>query len=179
MALRRFASTRSVTLHRRAPGASFAPSTKCRNVLPDFCVLVIRSSARESAQLIWPTHVAATDLHQFAGVADLAAHLGVKRRRVQHDGGFVFDADDFEHARGRFQFFKADKFCRRGRFDLRKRNDFFFLRGAGAGALLFHQFFKTVLVHGQTAFARHQLGEVEREAVGVVKFEMRNSAAIN
>ena len=72
----------------------------------------------------------------------------------------------------------ADKFCRRGRLDLRKRNDFFFLRGAGAGALLFHQFFKTVLVHGQTAFARHQFGEVERKAVGVVKLKCSSSTIL-
>ena len=129
---------------------------KCSHVFPDFCV---STSARDFRR------------RNFAGVADLAAHLGVKRRRVQHDGGFVFELTTSSTLRGRFQFFKADKFCRRGRFDLRKRNDFFFLRGAGAGALFFHQLFKTVLVHGQTAFARHQFGEVERETVGVVKFE--------
>ena len=33
---------------------------------------------------------------QFAGVADLAAHLGVERRGVEDDGGLVLDADDFE-----------------------------------------------------------------------------------
>ena len=69
----------------------------------------------------------------------------------------------------------ADEFRGRGGLDLRKRNDFLLLRGAGAGALLFHQFFKTFLVHGQTAFARHQFGEVERETVGVVKFESKAS----
>ena len=132
---------------------------KCSQVLPDFCVFEIR-------QRLPPPD-------NFAGVADLAAHLGVERRRVQHDGGLVFERDDFEHVARAFQLFEADKVRRRGRFDLRKRNDFFLLRGAGAGALLLHQFFKAVLVHGQAAFARHQFGEIERETVGVVKSESK------
>ena len=45
------------------------------------------------------------------------------------------------------------------------------LRGAGAGALLFHELFKTGRVHGQPALAGHEFGEVEREAVGVVELE--------
>jgi hypothetical protein len=65
----------------------------------------------------------------------------------------------------------ADEFRGRGGLDLRQRNDFLLLRGPGAGALLLHQFVKTVNIHGQTAFARHQFGQVERETVGVVKLE--------
>ena len=110
---------------------------------------------------------------QFAGVADLAAHLGVAGAGVEDDGGLVLERHDFEHLGRRFQLVVADKLRGRGGLDLRKRNDFLLLRGAGAGALLFHQLFKTRRVHGQTAFARHQLGEVEREAVGVVKFESK------
>ena len=108
---------------------------------------------------------------QFAGVADLAAHLGVAGAGVEDDGGLVLERNDFQNFGLDRQFLVADEFRGRGGFDLRKRNDFLLLRGAGAGALLFHQLFKTFLVHGQTAFARHQLGEVERKTVGVVKLE--------
>ena len=75
----------------------------------------------------------------YSCITNLSTHFSIKRRRVQHDGGFVFDADDFKNARGRFQFFKADKFRGRDtRVNFKKRNDFLFLRGAGASALLLH-----------------------------------------
>ncbi|OQB34968.1 MAG: hypothetical protein BWY06_03299 [Candidatus Latescibacteria bacterium ADurb.Bin168] len=67
--------------------------------------------------------------------------------------------------------FVAQEMRGRGGFDLRKRNDFLLLRGAGTSALLLHQFFKAGRVHGQTAFPRHQFGEVERETLFVVKLE--------
>ena len=66
---------------------------------------------------------------------------------------------------------EADEFGGRLGLDLGQLDDGLLLRGAGAGALLFHQLFETFLVHGQAAFAGHQLSEVEREAVGVVEFE--------
>src|ERR1019366_2483382 len=106
-----------------------------------------------------------------AGVADLAAHLGVARAAVEDDGGLVLERHDFQDRGLHREGVEANELRGRGGLDLRKRNDFLLLRGAGAGALFFHQIFKTVLVHGQAAFARHQLGEVERETVGVVKLE--------
>ena len=55
---------------------------KCSQVLPDFCVLVTRQSCPSAGQL--------------AGVADLAAHLGVAGAGVEDDGGLVLERDDFK-----------------------------------------------------------------------------------
>ena len=131
---------------------------KCSQVLPDFWVF---DNAPELAAA-----------GQFAGVADLSAHLGVDRRLVSRMTAVLSLSETTSRTLAcDAKFVVADELRGRGGFDLRKRNDFFLLRGAGAGALLFHQLFKAFFIHGQAAFARHQLGEVERETVGVVKFE--------
>ena len=75
-----------------------------------------------------------------------------------------FSDDDFQNLGLHREVVEADELRGCGGFDLRKRNDFLLLRSAGAGALLFHQLFEAGRVHGQTAFAGHQFGEVEREA---------------
>ena len=62
----------------------------------------------------------------FAGVADLAAHLGVKRRDVEDDGGLVFHGDDFEDVGRRLQLVVADKLGGRGGLDLGEVDDFLF-----------------------------------------------------
>src|SRR3954469_24731850 len=46
----------------------------------------------------------------FAGVANLAAHFGVKRRDVENDSGFVFDGDDFLDSSIGLEFVEADEF---------------------------------------------------------------------
>ena len=84
--------------------------------------------------------------------------------------------DDFDDLGGRLQLVEADELGGRGGLDLGKRNDFLLLRGAGAGLLLLHQLVEAFHVHGQTTFAGHQLGEVERETVGVVELESDDAA---
>src|SRR6185503_12966117 len=71
------------------------------------------------------------------------------------------------------QLIEANKYRGSLSIDLGKRNDFLLLRGASTGALFFHQLLETRSIHGQTALARHQFGEVERETVGVVEFERK------
>ncbi len=55
---------------------------------------------------------------QFAGVADLAAHLGVTGAGVENDGNLVLQAHDFEDAGGRLQLIIADELRRRFGFHL-------------------------------------------------------------
>ena len=108
---------------------------------------------------------------EFAGVAELAAHLGVAGGGVEHHGGLVLEADDFEHARGRLQCVVAEEARGRLGLDLGQLDDGLLLRGAGAGLLLLHQGVEAGHVHGQAALAGHQLGEVEGEALFVIKAE--------
>ena len=91
----------------------------------------------------------------------------------EDDGGLVLERDDFLHVGAGVIVVVAEEVRGRLGFDFGEGDDFLLLRGAGAGALLVHQLFETGGVHGQAAFARHQFGEVEREAVGVVKRERR------
>src|ERR1043165_7843266 len=106
---------------------------------------------------------------QLAGVANLTAHLGIAWARIENDGRLVLVRHDLQYLRLDREVVVTDEFCGRGCLDFRNRNDFLFLRGTSAGALLLHQLLKAFLVHGKTPFARHQLGEVEWKAVGVVK----------
>ena len=112
-----------------------------------------------------------TTAAHLAGVADLAAHLGIERRGVEDDGGLVLHADDFEDFGRRLQFVVADELGGRGGLDLGEFDDLLLLRGAGAGLLLVHQLVEAGDINGQAALAGHQLGEVEREAVGVVELK--------
>src|SRR5206468_9008137 len=111
----------------------------------------------------------------FAGVADLAAHLGVKRRSVKDECGFVFYADNFEDFRWRFEFFIADELSRCCGFNLGEFNDFFFLSSAGASFLFSHQPVKSRFVHAQPVFSGHEFGEVEWKTIRVIKFEREST----
>ena len=115
-----------------------------------------------------PELAAAGDL---AGVAELAAHLGVAGAGVEDDGGFVLEGDDLDDFGGGLQRVEAEELGGRGGFDLRERNDFLLLRGAGAGALFFHQFFEAGGVHGHLVLASHHFGQVEWKSVCIVEFE--------
>ena len=109
----------------------------------------------------------------FAGVAHLAAHLGIKRRGVENDRGLVFDAQRLRApwpcvSRASI----ADEIACGVLVSIWESSmTSFFCAAAGAGALLFHQLFEPGDVHRQAALARHQFGQVERETVGVVEFE--------
>ena len=82
-----------------------------------------------------------------------------------------FDADNFEDLGGRLELVVADEIGGRGRSRLGELDDLLLLGGAGAGPLLVHQLVEAGDINGQAALAGHQLGEVEREAVGVVELE--------
>ena len=71
----------------------------------------------------------------------------------------------------RLQLVVADELGGRGGLDLGEFDDLLLLRGAGARFLLFHELVEAGDINRQPALAGHQLGEVEREAVGVVKLE--------
>src|SRR6266700_2718681 len=93
---------------------------------------------------------------QFACVADLAAHLGVKRGSVEDDGSLVFHANDFNDFRRSLQFVIADKLRGGGRLDLGEFYDLLFLGGAGAGLLLFHELIEAGDIDREAALASHQ-----------------------
>ena len=108
-------------------------------------------------------------------VADLPAHFRVARRAVENDGDFAFVVNDFENRRFGGKRFVAEKFRCVLRFDFGKRNDLLFLSGASAFPLLGHKRVERVFVHRVAAFPRHEVGEVERESVSIVKQECRFS----
>ena len=93
----------------------------------------------------------------FAGVADLAAHFGVERRSVKGDGDLVFDIDSVQDGGGGGETVESDEIGRMGRIEIGGGDDFLFLGGAGAGALLVHELFEAGCVHGQAALAGHQV----------------------
>ena len=105
------------------------------------------------------------------GVADLTAHLGVAGGLVEDDGRAVLDLGDLGDLRLRGEGVVADESRRVVGADVGKGDDLLLLRGAGAVALLFHQLLETGAVDGQAAFAGHELGEVEREALLVIEAE--------
>jgi hypothetical protein len=106
---------------------------------------------------------------EFAGVADLAAHLGVADGVVEDDDGLVLELDDFLDVGAGVVVVVAEEVGGCLGLDLGKLDDLLLLGGAGAGALLFHQLLEAFLVHRQAAFAGHQFGEIEREAVGIIE----------
>src|SRR6516164_4043418 len=106
---------------------------------------------------------------EFASVADLTAHFSIERRGVENNGGFVFDADDFDDLRGRFEFVVADEAGRGGGLDLGKFDNFFLLRRSGTGLLLLHELVEAGYVDGQPTLTGHQFGEVERKALLVIE----------
>ena len=52
---------------------------------------------------------------------------------------------------------------------------FLFLRLAPSLPLLIHQFLESLSVDGEATLARHQFGQIDREAVGIVQFEHKPS----
>ena len=110
----------------------------------------------------------------------MATHLSVARGAVEDDRRSVFDFGNLGDFRLGAERVVADKDRRVVGPNVGKGDDLFLLRGAGAGALLFHQFLKAGPIHSQAAFTGHQLGEVEREALLVIEAEgdgTRNGAA--
>ena len=124
------------------------------------------------------------DLHclalgeEHAAVADLAAHLGVEGRLVEHEVGVVAGADDLGDG-DRVGLGFADDVAGEGRglglgggFALGGGDDDFLLgRGAAAGALLLHELLEPGGVDSEAALGGEQLRHVEREAVGIVELE--------
>ena len=119
-----------------------------------------------------------------AGVADLAAGLGVETGLVedQADLGFARDVALLVKARG------VDPAENRGFAAVRavlvqilrrrqvtvgqaRQERIGLLRGPGPLFLLFHQFLETVEVHLQAPLLGHELRQVDGEAVGVVELE--------
>ena len=110
------------------------------------------------------------------GVSDLAAHLGVERRLVEHEVGVLLG---LHH---------VHEFCVGGMgrvyrvaHELRRLGDGLALGGSdddiglprrpAALTLLRHLGVKAGDIHRQPALRREQLGHVEREAVGVVELK--------
>ena len=114
---------------------------------------------------------------QFAGVADLAAHLGVAGAGVEDDGGLVLERDDFQDLGLHRKVVVADEFVGVVVSICEREMTSFFCAARARARCSSINFSKPVLVHGQTAFARHQFGEVERETVGVVKLESANRSS--
>ena len=113
---------------------------------------------------------------EFAGIADLPAHLGVGCARIEHHGGAVLERDDFEHLCGRGERVVADKFRRLLGLDFAQLDHGFLLRRAGACLLLRHEIVKASRafdIHREPALARHELREIERKALLVIKPERK------
>ena len=110
---------------------------------------------------------------QLTRITDLATHFGVAGGDIEHDGVLVLHRDDFQHAHIGFERVVADELGRSLGFDLADGDNLlvFLASFAGALLLLFHELLEASGVHGKSAFAGHEFGEVEREAVGVVEFE--------
>ena len=108
---------------------------------------------------------------QRAGIADLAAHLSIKRRSIKYDAGAFLFLNDLRHGGGGAESFKADKLRRRTGGEARDTDDLLFLRGPCAVALLLHQRVETGVVHRQAGLTRHQLRKIQRKAIRVIKLE--------
>ncbi len=113
-----------------------------------------------------------------AGVAHLAAALGVERRAVEEDRHLVaFAGDDGEHGGLGLHLLAADELggavvvedlleARAVGVDVA-----LLARLLGAGALLLHQLVEGGEVDADPALGRHLLGDLDREAEGVVELE--------
>ena len=113
-----------------------------------------------------------------AGVADLAAALGVERRAVEEDRHLVAVAgDDREHGGLGLHLLAADELggavvvedlleARAVGVDVA-----LLARLLGAGALLLHELLEGGEVDADPALGRHLLGDLDREAEGVVELE--------
>ena len=108
-----------------------------------------------------------------ARVADLAAHFGVAGGDIEHDGGLVLHLDDFEDFHVGFEVVVTDELGRRLRFDLGDGDDLFVLFACFTGHLFLalHELVEAIHIDFEASFASEELGEVEREAVGVVEEE--------
>ena len=119
-----------------------------------------------------------------AVIGDLTAHLGVKRRAVEHHDALraladlvaqLFVGDEREDLCLRLHAVIAHKFGR-GHFlakfhasptEVAER----LARLAGAGLLLLHELLERVLIHAHPLLVHHFGGQVDREAVGIVQLE--------
>ena len=121
---------------------------------------------------------------QLAGIADLAARLAVERRAVEDDDGVLPGFDRFDrpalvqqgqhhHALGLERVVAEETGRLQARDQVgRQLHAAAELAGRARGlALLLHRRLEAGDVHAQAALARDVLGEVEREAVGVVEAE--------
>ncbi len=108
---------------------------------------------------------------KFARVADLPAHLRIEHRVVENDRRPPLHRQHFRDIRARVIVIVTEKMRRLLRLDFRKLDDLLLLRRPRPRALLFHQCLEASGIDGEPPLARHQLGEIEREAIGVVKFE--------
>ena len=61
---------------------------------------------------------------------------------VEGDSDLVFDVDNILDGGGGGETVESDEIGRMGRIEVGGGDDFFFLGGAGAGALLVHELFK-------------------------------------
>ena len=110
---------------------------------------------------------------QRASIADLASHLGIKRRSIKYDTGAFLFLNDLRHGGGGAQSFKANKLRRRTGGEARDTDDLLFLSGSCAIALLLHQRVETGVVHRQASLTRHQLRKIQRKAIRVIKLESK------
>src|SRR5262249_32032812 len=92
---------------------------------------------------------------QFARIADLPTHLRVADGVVEHDGGLALERDDFLQIRASVIVVVTEEMRGSLSLDLRKLDDFFFLRGTRACALLLHVRLKTGDINSEAAFASH------------------------
>ena len=112
-----------------------------------------------------------------SAVADLAAHFGVANAGVEHHRRLVLHGDDFEHLGVGFERVVTDELGGVLRFDLADRDDLLVLLTGFTSALLLlvHELVKACGVHGQSAFAGEELGEIDGEAESVVELEGKSA----
>ena len=107
-----------------------------------------------------------------SSIANLTAHLCVERRPIENDIHLV---RFFARQNGLDDCFGLEKIVSEkfGRLDFELaffNTDFLLLLClARALALFVHQLLEPCNIHSESALARHQFGEIERKAVGVVK----------
>ena len=115
-----------------------------------------------------------------AGVADLAAALGVKRRCIEHHLAGLARlerrdlrtiADQRQHGADTLERVVAAEVTARIELDGAAQVDTEAACRPGALALRLHGGLEPGLIHGQAALARDVRGKVHREAIGVVQFE--------